>query len=387
MWAVGRRFVNLFITLEGGHTGRNQNTAEEKSLYRHESDSATASGNDDDYLITLSDDADARALSELQKKLATKTAFSSELIAALYRLYRQHVCSRVWRRIDRPDERERVVAGLEYLYDENEDIERPRLALFSDIFLETLLKEVAFNQGVADHVFAVRNSCDAFLVSARDDFIYTTVLEAALLFSERPQRHGLSTSWDEDEDVLLTGEIDESQLCALQEASREAHRGRRATPLCCHELETQCDHATESGRHCPCGWLVYTKINSPFYCYFMETLSRESLFDFGNCHMWESVAERVSFFTVLLLCGHSPGFRQSNEASTAQINEMAERRKRHQENAIPFERKHYLDLEGEVSPLAKSLVPRRLYKETNMWVKLPLWTWTLWLSSPVCHEV
>lgn len=196
----------------------------------------------------------------------------------------------------------------------------------------------------------------AFLVNASLDYIYSFVLEKALLEDYYPE---------------------------LYMKSLENFSKRRNAFVAC-----QGDHFTNGVKLCSKEWVIYTQLSSNFAIRCMKFLSDSEIIDYTlDTPFSTSGREYVSFHLVLFLCGeHIYGLHDSIPErvkkqnipidsfnfSASDGNEMSivnEGGGGGEEKAIALTR------EEEDGDDEKNLL---YYNNTNQWIKLPIWFYDIW---------
>lgn len=145
---------------------------------------------------------------------------------------------------------------------------------------------------------------DVFLVNKQLDFVYGRVIEHAILRS----------------DIDL----------ARRAYDRFSMRKHLISPCTSeHDPSIKC---------CPSEWVLYVNVNSEFFAYCSRVLKQEALsVDFALSPQYVA-AERLSFYLVLLLCGHM----MTNTVTTTDTEQ---------------------------------------YTQINQWKKLPVWFLTVWYAG------
>ncbi len=195
----------------------------------------------------------------------------------------------------------------------------------------------------------------AFLVNASLDYIYSFVLEKALLEDYSPE---------------------------LYKKSLDNFSKKRTTFAAC-----QGGHFTNGIKLCSKEWLIYTQLNSNFAIRCMKFLSDSELVDYTLDTPFSTTGrDYVSFHLVLFLCGeyiqglHDSNiqeYRKSNvpidnfNFSASDGNEMSTVNNEKEITLIEEEEEE----ERMIDEDEKKLL---YYNNTNQWIKLPIWFYDVW---------
>jgi len=226
---------------------------------------------------------------------------SREMIATVYKLFVREYATRD----------SLTMGALEYIANQSveEEAYNPTVnqqGRFKCLFYDTLSVKMCPRP---DCCRAIDGVADVFLVNKQLDFVYGRVIEQAILRS----------------DIEL----------ARRAYDHFAIRKRLIAPCM--------DDHDKSIKCCPSEWVLYVNVNSAFYTYCSRLLKQDTPYVDFDLSPQYLAAERLSFYLVLLLCGHM----MSNNNNI--------------ENVEP--------------------IPSEQYTQINQWKKLPIWFLSLWYAG------
>lgn len=180
---------------------------------------------------------------------------------------------------------------------------------FKCLFYETLSLKMDHRIECCRAIDGVDN---VFLVNKQLDFVYGRVIE----------------------DVILRNNVTLSRRAYDHFLNRKHHL-----------LPCANDHL-QNDKCCPSEWVLYVNVNSPFYTYCSKQLKQDTPYvDFGLSLQYVA-AEQLSFYLVLLLCGH----------------------------LLPT-------LTFEQVSMDQGRTPTHHYVQVNQWKKLPIWFLAVWYAG------
>lgn len=206
--------------------------------------------------------------------------------------------------------------ALEYISSDNYNIATNQQGSFKCLFYETLSLKMDRRTESCRAIDGVDN---VFLVNKQLDFVYGRVIEDVIL------RHNLT----------------------LSRRAYEHFLNRRGQLFPCMSDHLQHDKC------CPSEWVLYVNVNSPFYTYCSKQLKHETPYvDFGLSLQYVA-AEQLSFYLVLLLCGH----------------------------LLPTLTFEQTSLDTAAATTTTTTTPIHHYMQVNQWKKLPIWFLAVWYAG------
>ena len=200
--------------------------------------------------------------------------------------------------------------ALEYISDGCYNTATNEQGSFKCLFYEALSMKMEHRAECCRAIDGVDN---VFLVSKQLDFVYGRVIE----------------------DVILRHSVPLSRRAYDHFVDRKRHL-----------FPCTSDHL-QHDKCCPSEWVLYVNVNSPFYTYCSKQLKQETPYvDFGLSLQYVA-AEQLSFYLVLLLCGHLLP-------------------------TLAFE---------QVDMAHSDAIPTHHYIQVNQWKKLPVWFLAVWYAG------
>lgn len=201
------------------------------------------------------------------------------------------------------------MGALEYISSDGYNTATNQQGSFKCLFYDTLSTKMDHRTESCRALDGVDN---VFLVNKQLDFVYGRVIE----------------------DVILR------QNVVLSRRAYDHFLNRKH-----HLFPCTSDHL-QHDKCCPSEWVLYVNVNSAFYTYCSKQLKQDTPYvDFGLSLQYVA-AEQLSFYLVLLLCGH----------------------------LIPT-------LAFEQVGLDDALTPTHHYVQVNQWKKLPIWFLAIWYAG------
>jgi len=197
-----------------------------------------------------------------------------------------------------------------------------------------------------------------FFVNASLDYIYSFVLEKALLEDIYPE---------------------------LYKKSLENFSRRRNSFVAC-----QGDHFSNGIKLCSKEWIIYTQLNSSFAIRCMKFLRESEFIDYTQDTPFSTTGrEYVSFHLVLFLCGeHIQGLHDSIPEPSTSISTTTTTTTTIRKENVPIDNFNFSASDGnEMSAVVEEPEEQEIdeyekkllyYTDTNRWIKLPLWFYDVW---------
>jgi hypothetical protein len=362
----------------------------------------------------------------VQELLRVYPNVEPDVIEEAYLLFQEHYARREDDLLDcQQSQSYRQIYGLEYLYPQRA-LPLPTQGYFKNL-TASQLRQTMF-----------RPSCQkaasvdvGYIVDKRSDFIYTRVIEMALLMLFRSGRHRDYGALVDD-DAADDDETDEDSVNALDNSEEgddaDVHSvNRRAANN--HDLLTELQDSINGetvmpdqqqqlvqlllrasryrllkrtrlldlchGDHphtqqlCPAECVIYTRYNSAFFEFCRDTLQRMEQFCPNLCRDFMRL-EFVSFYVVLFLCGDNDDFRQTQRDETTLLDTIHRTTQYKPLQPVQLHQLQKSFTSEEEHAQEESFVSIDIgrhqsceiqhYQDVNQWVKVPFWYLAMWES-------